>query len=273
MSAAAKRTRADADITLISTDEDSSDDSLPYIRVPPAGLVGLPPASQKAPMKRTKKEPPCGDKDLVSLSRMFPELPAVGSVLYSERINPATKAYLIERFKVLYTTWGYRQSADGDHTAYELEMHDLDDAEHNFYHCAYRVTDKLFRNLQQLCTETPSFIPKQDASNSGSTSCDYFPLSNLTNFMCRYLREVGVKAALLELGAFRPWDGPSGLNLGIMAVLSAAARAVLFLSVGQIGTFNPDVISLMPHTANGCLAYINALSENPPRLVQSTRKK
>jgi hypothetical protein len=81
----------------------------------------------------------------------------------------------------------------------------------------------------------------------------------MQSMLCRYLKEPKVKAAILDLASIDPLETE---NPGIMAVLCAAARGVLFLTIGEYGEFDPTRVTSTPDSANECLAYINELSFN-----------
>ena len=239
-------------------DDYDSDVSLPYTRYFSPKIEG--PQEPTAASARLKFKP---KKDKFSKSlEVFRSLPEAGSVMYSEEITPATKNYLEDNFGVLYKKWGYRQDPEGSHNNYEMLLH----YNRACYASCTAITDKLFRNLQQLCNGWPHLL--QSDLNKGaavlSPSCS---IDTVKQFMRKYLEEDGVEAAMFQLANYDFTYGGSKQN-GIMAALCAAARGFLFLSAGEFGKFNA---TRQPKSANECSAYIKELSSYIPSPIRGRK--
>lgn len=228
---------------------DFSDADLPYIPyVEPAAAAAA-------------KPPPSQDKEFSKRLRFGP-LPVVDTTnLYSENITAANKEYLNDKFGVLYQKWGYRQGFEGKHTKYEAGLHLGSNIQ--CYASCYPITDKLFRNLQQLCDGWPT-LHQTDLTSNGAKLNKLCDIGTVKQLMSNYLKEDDVEDAMLSLANYSFVSGES--NQGIMATLCAAARGFLFLTAGKFGEFNAEAATVRPRSANECLAYINALARfKPPK--------
>jgi hypothetical protein len=230
-------------------DDDFSDADLPYKRI----------ISDEAVLAAAAAKPPPSRDDKFSKKLHFRALPRLDTVLYSENITPANKKYLKDNFGVLYKTWGYRQGLGEKHTNYEALLHD--EAKQCYSSCT-PITDKLFRNLQQLCDRRSTLIQTDLTSSSGAELGELCDIDTVKQLMNGYLEEDGVEEAMFSLANYN--FVPGGSNNGIMAVLCAAARGFLFLTVGNLGAFNAGAAKTRPGSANECLAYINALATFKP---------